>query len=89
LELRNCARVGDTARVNEISHYLKGSAMYIGAQKMSEVCRTLETVVTSANHTMLDETIRTLELEAEKVYAEVTQLRQSNESCTGTLSRIA
>jgi len=89
LELRKCARAGDTARVKEILHYLKGSAMYIGAQKMSGVCRTLESVLTSANHDTLDEAIRILELEAEKVYAEVKQLRQSNESCTGTLSRIA
>jgi two-component system, sensor histidine kinase and response regulator len=77
-ELRDAVASGEKLRLKELSHYLKGSAMYIGARRMSELCRDLEFVAFAAEEAKLSETMQSLEQEAERVYAELTELRQKN-----------
>jgi len=78
LELKAAAQMSDATRLKDVSHYLKGSAMYIGAKRMSELCRELESLAASNNSGRLADAVSVLESEAQRVCAEVEHLRSNN-----------
>ncbi len=45
-KLREAARSHDAAALKSVAHYLKGSAMYLGARKMAQLCREIEIAAT-------------------------------------------
>ncbi len=45
-KLREAARNHDLSTLKSVAHYLKGSAMYLGAGKMTQLCREIEIAAT-------------------------------------------
>jgi two-component system, sensor histidine kinase and response regulator len=82
-ELHAAVRAADSARLKHLSHYLKGSAMYIGAGKLSELCRELEYLASSGDSARLEEAVSVLQSEAERVCATVKTLRNNNGNGNG------
>jgi HPt (histidine-containing phosphotransfer) domain-containing protein len=74
VQLQQALDGSDAAKLRERAHYLKGSSMMLGAQKLSQVCATLERMGREANLTEAapavceaSEALREVELELAQV----------------------